>query len=60
MLGSEAEVGALAEARGWELRAGTVWFTPSARPPPTAATDIPSMQVITQALGYAKELERIV
>ena len=60
MLASDAELDALVAARGWAVRDGSVVFQARERPEPCAAKDIPSMQVITQTLGYAKELERIV
>ena len=42
----------------WEVKDGRVLFQQAAQH--TSRQDIPSMALVKQALGYARELERIV
>jgi 26S proteasome regulatory subunit N12 len=57
MLGSNAELVAFAEQRGWHIEGGTVTFAGQDEEP---APKLPSAQLIQETLAYAKELERIV
>lgn len=43
--------------RGWELRDGRVFFQP---PEKTGVHDINALEVISNSMTYARELERIV
>ncbi|CAI5465251.1 unnamed protein product [Closterium sp. Yama58-4] len=57
MFTNEAELKPYAEQHNWEVRDGSVYFQ---RPQQQQPRDrMPSMQLVSQALGYARELERI-
>lgn len=58
MMSSEAELQAYAKEHSWEIKDGQVLFQKPAQQQPRE--NIPSMQLVSQALGYARELERIV
>eukprot|EP00475_Leptophrys_vorax_P011849 TRINITY_DN18323_c0_g1_i1.p1 TRINITY_DN18323_c0_g1~~TRINITY_DN18323_c0_g1_i1.p1 ORF type:complete len:266 (-),score=42.39 TRINITY_DN18323_c0_g1_i1:112-909(-) len=58
MFSVDSELLAYAEKHDWEVRDGRVYFQ---RPQQQQPRDqMPSMQLVSQALGYARELERIV
>jgi 26S proteasome regulatory subunit N12 len=44
--------------RDWDIRNGSIHFQKESEE--AISKDIPSHQLITQTLGYARELERIV
>jgi 26S proteasome regulatory subunit N12 len=58
-LSSPAELLKYAQERGWDRDAAGVFVFHQQQSQPTAK-DIPSMHLVGQSLGYAKELERIV
>ena len=60
MASGDAEVRAVADARGWRMDAAGKAFVFREEEKPPSAKDIPAMQLIEQTMMYAKELERIV
>lgn len=56
MMSSQQELTDYAEARGWEIRDGTVHFAIDTN----EKKEVPAMETISEMLHYAKELERIV
>eukprot|EP00897_Mesotaenium_endlicherianum_P008130 jgi/Mesen1/7345/ME000377S06568 len=58
LLSSDGELQAYAKEHEWELRNGCVYFQSTSDS--AHQKEIPSMQLISQTLGYARELERIV
>jgi len=57
MVDSEAEVSKIAEERGWKVLGGVFQFKEATEKSHEA---IPTLQLITNSLMYARELERIV
>eukprot|EP00270_Netrium_digitus_P019639 TRINITY_DN779_c0_g1_i1.p1 TRINITY_DN779_c0_g1~~TRINITY_DN779_c0_g1_i1.p1 ORF type:complete len:273 (-),score=83.77 TRINITY_DN779_c0_g1_i1:135-953(-) len=63
MLPSDAELKELAESHKWEVRDGCVYFQSEIERQQQLQAphkEIPAMHLISQSLGYARELERIV
>lgn len=58
MLGSQAEAEAYAKQRGWEVAAGRITFKPAADK--EGGAPLPSLEIISHCLNYAREVERIV
>eukprot|EP00245_Coleochaete_scutata_P016741 TRINITY_DN7924_c0_g1_i2.p1 TRINITY_DN7924_c0_g1~~TRINITY_DN7924_c0_g1_i2.p1 ORF type:complete len:286 (+),score=55.00 TRINITY_DN7924_c0_g1_i2:141-998(+) len=59
MVKSVAELEEYAAEHEWDLRDGQVFFQKVTKEP-SACREIPSMSLVKQNLGYARELERIV
>lgn len=57
-ISGDQEMREYAEKHGWEVRNNCVYFRQEKEKVPRS--EIPSMQLIQQTLGYARELERIV
>lgn len=58
MISSAAELSDYSAKHGWDIKDGRVVFGKDDSRPPHK--EIPSMHLISQSLGYARELERIV
>lgn len=62
LLDSDAALAEYAAAKhpGWALQGGFVHFGQDHGPKHAKASDVPSLSLIAETLGYATELERIV
>lgn len=60
MFESEAAVTAYAQQHGWTVKGGYIEFTAAGGDTGAKVGPAPAMGLITNALVYAKELERIV